>query len=327
MNVCQFAGLVILTAAFVIDLPAHADDRYESSDPIAAIQGQPIFLGELNLILVGQLGLEKLDEVKLDVQRAAAVILVRRHLAMNALQARGGEALQAIIDRQVADFAAELERRGGDLATHAKQRGADEASLRADLAWRIAWKEYLKSQLTDTNMRRFFKSRPQQYTGGQWEVSQIFLEAAPGDATTAEIASGRLNELLATLETSEELASTFADAARQHSEAGSADEGGKIGWVEAVGDLPGPVMRIVQETKPGELGGPVRSHTGWHLILVHAFEPKAMEFEQLADLARLRRDAADMLFENLLKSQQGTPVTWLIDELRPPAEVSLIPSE
>ena len=113
---------------------ALADEKYEPGDPIAAIDGDPVYLGELNLILSERLKVRDLRKVGIEVQQVTAALLVRRHLAMKSLRAQGGDSLEAMIQRQVDAFAAEASRRGSSLAEQAKSRMADEKSLRADLA-------------------------------------------------------------------------------------------------------------------------------------------------------------------------------------------------
>ena len=138
-------GLSIALLAHVRD--SFADDKLEPGDPIAAIDGEPVYLGELNLILTERFKTRDLDALGLDIQRATATLLVQRHLAMKTLETQGGDVLQGMIRRQLESFAAEAKRRGSSIQEQAKARLADENSLSADLAWRVAWGQYLKSKL------------------------------------------------------------------------------------------------------------------------------------------------------------------------------------
>ena len=164
-----FACLGAATAHSILPT-ACADEKWSPSDPIAAIDGEPIFLGELNLILTERLKARDLDRVGIQVQQATAALLVRRHLALASLKQEGGDALQAIVDRQIESFASEAKRRGSSLEQHARARLADQKSLEADIAWRASWGQYLKSRLNETNLRRFFERERATYAGGRWEV-------------------------------------------------------------------------------------------------------------------------------------------------------------
>ena len=295
-----------------------ADDKLEPGDPIAAIDGEPIYLGELNLILTERFKTRDMDALGIDIQRATATLLVQRHLAMKTLRSQGGDVLQGMIRRQVESFAAEAKRRGSSIEEQAKARLADEKSLSADLAWRVAWGQYLKSKLTDENLRRFYESRKQLYGGNRYDVSQILVKVDSRDSLSVQAAEANLVELAAELRNSDPVETAFADAARQHSESPTAVQGGRVGVVETDSDLPSSVMKVVRETPGGEIGGPIRSPLGLHLIYVHRMEPGNRSFDELTDQAQLRRDAADALFEGLVAAQADAKVVWFVDALRPP---------
>ncbi len=145
------------------------DDRYEPADSIAAVDGKPIYVGELNLVLSEKLGVEKSKQAAIELQQATALLLVRRHLAMKSLVDMGGESLESIIQRRLDTFAEELKRRRSSLSKHAESQMGDEQSLVADLSWKVAWGEYLKSRMTDENLRRYFDKHREQYGGGTFD--------------------------------------------------------------------------------------------------------------------------------------------------------------
>lgn len=59
----------------------------------------------------------------------------------------------------------------------------------------------------------------------------------------------------------------FAELARTRSEDSSASRGGDLNWLSP-GDTVPEFERAMDELKPGEISGPVRSPFGWHLIQV-----------------------------------------------------------
>ncbi len=316
--------VVPLLVAVLSTLSA-AEDRYGPSDPIAAIDGDPIFLGELNLILTERLGAVDLDKIGIDVKQATAALVVRRHLALKSLQLQGGPSLDAIVQRQIESFAQEASRRGSSLEQQAKQRQADEQSLIADITWRTTWSQYLKSRLTDSNLRRFFEREQTRYAGGRWRVSQIFIDMDPKDEASVAVAEQRMTKLAQQLRSSDSIANAFAEAVREYSDAGSASEGGELGWVEADGDLPTSVMNAVRQTGVGKVSDPVRSPLGMHLVFVQQFEQGKLTFDDLTDQSQLRRDAANALFDALIRQQAGAKVVWFIGPLRPPATIPIVP--
>lgn len=317
--------LLILFLAIPPLAQVHADEKYTPEDPIAAVDGEAIFLGELNLILTERFKPADLRRVAMEVQQVTAALLVRRHLAMKTLRSQGGESLEAMIRRQIDGVAAEASRRGSSLAEQARLRMADENSLKAHLAWRTAWAQYLKSKLTEANLRRFFEQRRIQYAGHRWEVSQIFLKMDPTDTAAIANAEQSLADLAGELSAADDPEQAFATAAQQHSDAGSAGNGGMVGWVKNDGDLPGSVMAVVRKTSDGKIGGPVRSPLGLHLVYVHQSEPGELEFEQMTDQTQLRRDAIDALFSALINQQSEANIQWFIPALKPPSEVAIFP--
>jgi parvulin-like peptidyl-prolyl isomerase len=299
---------------------AAADDKLEPGDPIAAVDGEPVYLGELNLVLTEQVKARDLDKLGLEVQQATAALLVRRHLAMKSLRQQGGEVLEAMIRRQFESYSAELRRRGSSLEQQSKARMADVKSLAAELAWRTAWSEYLKSRLNEAKLRLYFEQHLDRYAGNRWEVSQIFVKLDSRDAASVAAASAGLAELAQALRSQGGSAEAFAEAAREHSDSGSAAEGGMVGWVEKDGDLPGSVMAVVRQTQPGEISDVVQSPLGLHLVYVHRAEAGKLTFDDLTDQAQLRRDAADALFEALVAQQRDAKISWFVNALRPPQE-------
>jgi parvulin-like peptidyl-prolyl isomerase len=174
-------------------------------------------------------------------------------------------------------------------------------------------------------LRRYFAQHRDRYAGSRWEVSQIFVEADTSDAQAVKAAQANLSELADQLRSSGSIAEAFAEAARQHSDSGSAAAGGMIGWVEKDGDLPREVMNAVRNTPVGSISNAVRSALGMHLVYVHRSEPGDLEFDDLTDQAQLRRDAADALFDALLAQQKNAKVVWFVKTLQPPQDVPLVP--
>ncbi len=122
---------IVFLSLTLVALPWYAfgDDKVGPDDPFASISGEPIFLGELNLILVERLRIRDLDRVAPEVQQATALMLVRQHLALRSLRKQAGPSLDSLIDRQIESFASDAKRRGSSLEDYAKKRKSTERSL------------------------------------------------------------------------------------------------------------------------------------------------------------------------------------------------------
>lgn len=104
----------------------------------------------------------------------------------------------------------------------------------------------------------------------------------------------RINELtsesdarnrLAGLRERIENGAAFAELARLHSDDGSASRGGELGWLSP-GDTVPEFERAMDALKPGELGQPVRSDFGMHLIQVLERRNEDLTAERQRALAR-----------------------------------------
>jgi peptidyl-prolyl cis-trans isomerase C len=306
---------------------AVAQTKYRVDDPIASIDGEPIFLGELNLVLHDRLKIRDVSKAPVQVQQAIAATLVRQHLAMKSLRSQGGKSLEQLIDRHIGSLEQELRRRRTDLQEHAKLRSSNEDSLRASMAWEVAWRRYLKSRMTDKNLATYFSRNKAKYGGGRWDVSQIFLKTDLADQASVAAVSQRLQDLITEIRASSDPEISFAQAARQHSEDSSAANGGRVGWVEKDGDLPSSVMSAVRAMETQTSSDVIRSPNGLHVVWVHDRQTSDLEFEDLVDQARLRRDASDALFHQLVRQQKDAKISWYIPALKPPQSVSLIPKD
>lgn len=308
------------------------NEPHRADEPFASIDGEPIFLGELNLVLAERLGVRDGKNATIAVRQAAAAILVRRHLAMKTLRTKAGAELDAIIRKESDRFSAELRRRGSSLSKYAEARSADEPSVLSDLAWQTAWRQYLKSRLSDENLRKFYSQRSHGYDDSRWNVSHLFVPAPETNTVTIPVTkngsednsesqpaiSQRVKKLASELRDSPSKEESFVTAAREHSQAGSAAEGGKLGWVGNDGDLPNAVMKALRSSKTGEVIGPIQSPIGFHLLLVHDYEQGKKSFDELADHSQLRRDAADTLFDSLISENKNPKLVWHLEQFQPP---------
>jgi len=90
----------------------------------------------------------------------------------------------------------------------------------------------------------------------------------------------------------------FAEAAREHSQGPSASEGGSLGWI-AKGDTLPAFQEEAFSLEPGQLGDPVRTGKGWHLIKVEdRREGGVQPLDEVRETVR-ERVAQDMAAESL----------------------------
>lgn len=93
----------------------------------------------------------------------------------------------------------------------------------------------------------------------------------------------------------------FAELARLHSNDLSAAKGGDLGWLNP-GDTVPEFERAMNRLKPGEVGDPVQSPFGWHLIQVQERRTDVSQ-ERVRQSARmaLRERKADEAYQDWLR--------------------------
>jgi peptidyl-prolyl cis-trans isomerase SurA len=122
------------------------------------------------------------------------------------------------------------------------------------------------------------------------EGSHIFLKVPSGSTAAAEAAiKQRANELLQRARAGED----FAMLAREFSQGAGADGGGDLGVVSRGGGLPTELEEAFFTLKQGELGGPIRSPFGYHVLYatkVSAQLPPSFEASRQRLEAQLRQN-------------------------------------
>lgn len=179
----RFAITITTSLLLIATSLAESDKPHRAEDPIASVDGHPVFVGEMNLTIAERLGPGKLQRAGVDLKRATVLLLVRRHLAMKTLTDSGGGVLATMIQRRIDATIEELRRRDSSLSQYAEARMADEKSLVADLSWKVAWGQYMKSKMNDKNLRLYFEKNRDRYGGTFDELTdQAVLRR---DATSA----------------------------------------------------------------------------------------------------------------------------------------------
>ncbi|HEX6984748.1 MAG TPA: peptidylprolyl isomerase, partial [Planctomycetaceae bacterium] len=99
----------------------------------------------------------------------------------------------------------------------------------------------------------------------------------PGESPEkAPTTAGRLDAIRRRIVSGE---TTFAEAAKAHSQAPTAVGGGDVGWIGPRGDLPSAVTRAAYALEPGAVSEVVLSPFGAHLVTVTEVEPGDLSLE------------------------------------------------
>ncbi|MDP6466229.1 MAG: peptidylprolyl isomerase [Pirellulaceae bacterium] len=218
------------------------------------------------------------------------------------------EKRQAATDQDVQLAQTQLEKRLATremtLTGYVERLGMHADDLPRALRWQLSWQRFLDRYLSEENLQNYFTKHHIEFDGTQVRVAHLLLKADGNDPAALSDALVRAKDLQRAI-SSKEIA--FADAARQHSQAPSGENGGDIGYISRREPMPEPFSSQAFALKKGELSDPVISHVGVHLIL--CLEIKLGQKQWTDVRAALQRGVTGYLF------------TWAADRKR--ADISV----
>lgn len=106
----------------------------------------------------------------------------------------------------------------------------------------------------------------------------------------------------------------FADAAKKYSQSPDASRGGDLGFF-AKGQMVKPFEEAAFRLRFGRVSKPVRTHFGWHLILV---------LERRKRREKPLEEVADVIRQDLRKKRMVEARRKLMDDLRTTAEIEML---
>ncbi len=320
---------VLGCAAFglAIEPAAQGLSRLEPAAVVATVGDEPIEAGEVNRRLEELTRGKKIAADALPVAQAHALaeIVDRRLILAYARRTQSGASAEEV-DKAVAGLRERLAAQQRSLADYLRDRAMTEGDLRRQIAWKLTWEKYLAKYVTEPRLASYFEAHRREFDGTEVVASHILLQPAPGSgpqeiaalvkragAIREEIASGRIS---------------FDQAARKHSAGPSGKEGGKLGPIPRRGVMDEAFSRAAFALKPGQIGPPVKSPFGVHLIRCDAIKPGAKSRDDAR--AELEEALARELFEKLARIQQKhTPVrfTGKAPYFKPGTEELVLPAE
>jgi peptidyl-prolyl cis-trans isomerase C len=281
---------------------------------VARVGGQPIYAAEVEQQLRRALGETPVDPAQRPtLWEAARQKLIERQLVLLALAEAGLAASQADIDLALARFEKQLQAQNRTLADHCAAVGLSVEQIRRSLAWSLSWQRYCERYITPQNLEKYFQQHRRQFDGTELRVAQIFWKLPPESEPKArqaakEAALTQAHEVRAAILAGRQ---SFAEAARQHSQAPSREGGGDIGWIERHRPMPEPFAQAAFRLAQGEVSEPVETPLGIHLVTVLEEKPGQRTWQEAE--AELREAVAVYLFH------------WLADRQRPKVQIEDVP--
>lgn len=266
MTVFPFVWQITLCAALAAD----------PSPVIVRVNGKPItradvdFLANLQQIPADQ-------RLKSDTQLIEQLIdqqLIRAFLASKKVQPLADE-----LQLQIARAEELIKKRGADPKELFAKMGYSPERLKSELGLPLAWQAYCRQAISPAQVKAHFEQHRQELDGTQLRGSQIFLKVSdPNNQADITEKKQRLKEVRQSIV---EGKTSFAEAAKQHSEAPSAQDGGDIGLFGWRGKLPAAVSQAAFQLKDHDVSEPVVSPLGVHLIQVTERQPGDLSLEDV----------------------------------------------
>lgn len=304
-NTRASAAAVLLFCSSLLAIISSVPQAY--GEELARVNGVPILAAQLEWEVKKFLKDGDVDPQYGRVVRAQCLeLLVQRQLVVQSLQKSKLAAKPNDVEQELKRLAKRLERVEKTLDDHLQQIGTDLPTLRGDLLWQLSWKKALDKYMTAENKAKFFKEERQHFDGTQRRIAHILLKRTP--ERTNGVLQKELVDLKRRLDAGE---LSFVDAAQQFSAAPTADKGGDMGWIGRRDPMPDSFSRAVFDQKVGEVGSPIVSAFGVHLVRV--LEEKTGSKTEKEAAAEISEEMRRFLFE------------WMVERARSDANIEYDP--
>lgn len=283
-------------------------EREPVPNVLATVDGRPITDRELEFELARVVGQRQLTPTALRQLRETALAQwIDRRLVTTYLEQNGFGAKSQEIDRELQRIRKRLEQQQLTLDQYLQRSGLTQDQLRERVAWQIAWPRFLERYLTDENLDRYFQQHRRDFDGTEVSVAHILLPVDPPDDPQQQASAVAVADKLRSRILAGEL--TFAEAAKQHSTAPTAAEGGRIGWIGRRHPMPEPFSRAAFALEPGKLSPPVVTAFGVHLIQCLEVKSGTKRWQDV------RVELESAVVQHLFR--------WVADQQRPQAQITV----
>lgn len=216
---------------------------------------------------------EHIDEREL-IERLIDRQLVRTFLTAQKIEPNANE-----LKQQIAQAESLIKKSGEDPQKLLAKIGYSPDRLKRELGLPIAWQTYARKTISQEQIKSYFDEHKQELDGTQLRGRQIFLKL-PKQPDESEIAAKK-KQLADLRREITEGKMAFADAATEHSEAPSKDNGGDVGLFGWRGKLPSTLSKAAFALKVDEISDPIVTPFGVHLIQVTERHPGEFSLEDV----------------------------------------------
>ncbi|WP_437205383.1 peptidylprolyl isomerase [Planctomicrobium sp. SH664] len=292
-------GLLVLLAVSARLAAEEPADRI-----LAKVNGQPVSAAQSQFFLAQLPADATSDETKQLTER-----LIERELIRQYLHKRKVVADPRVLEHQVAMLKHVITAKGEDVDQVLSRLKLTDQSLRDYLSLSIAWDQYVRSVVTEQQIRQAWDADRRELDGTRVRVAEI-QRVIPRKASQADIDReiDLLQEIRKKLNSGE---LTFAAAAKQSSQGPTKDNGGELGEIDLTLLREPAARKAILSLQPGDISEPVRTATGVCLIQLHSITPGDLSPEDA------RPQILSRLSDHLWKEQ--------VERERQQARIELLP--
>jgi len=271
-------------ACFCIAFPATAQDKPLADEKLlaATVGDEPIYVGDARRALKAIVGHREINPAALPTLKARALEeIVSRRLILAYARRTASGATDEQVDATVKELTSKLSAQGRSLGDLSPKGEITEDDLRRQVFWQLTWQKYIGRYVTEKRLESYFKAHHRDFDGTEVSVSHILLSPAEDDRADTWgklIAQAKsIREAIISKKT------TFAEAAKRHSNSPTAATGGKLGFIARQGAMAESFARAAFELQPGEVSRPVRTRFGVHLIRCEEIKPGQKKWTDIRD--------------------------------------------
>jgi peptidyl-prolyl cis-trans isomerase C len=196
------------------------------------------------------------------------------------------------VETQIATFKKEVTDAKQDFAKVLEKMDMTEAELKSEIFNQLRWEKFVTQQASDEKLKKLFDASPEIFDGSTVKARHILIPPTTPDEAGKAAALAKIKEIKAGIEKAVAVAvadipadadaltkqkqaqkameTAFAATAKDKSTCKSKQDGGLLGEFPRMGMMVEPFARAAFAQKPFEIGEPVLSQFGYHLILVTA---------------------------------------------------------
>lgn len=265
----MLVATVVLLAVTVMPERGSAQPRVEG---IAAIVNTDAITvsdveARLRLMIVSS-GMPYNDDIRNRLRGQVLNMLVDESLQIQEARNLGIEVMPEEIDNGFATIAQNNNMSEDQFKDVLSRGGIRMETLRDQVRAQIAWGKVVQRKLrpqvdvTERDIDERLQYLDSNLGKAQYLLAEIFLpvDTAAQDGEVLAMAQRLVREVV-------QGKAPFQQVAAQFSQGATAARGGDLGWMQE-GQLPDPLNEVVATMKEGDVSQPVRSLTGYHIMLV-----------------------------------------------------------